>query len=252
MKLRQVKLLLALALLFNTSLYGKDVTKNVQSTSKSITHKLWDELLTIHVSDKGIVNYKGFIKDKVKLDKYLKLLSSAHPNTSWSRNERKAYWINAYNAFTIKLVITKYPLKSIKDIGGSFVSPWDIKFIEIEGHKYTLGNIEHNILRKKFNDPRIHFAINCASYSCPKLLNTAYTASQLDSQLEKMAKDFINDPAKNKITSTSVQLSELFKWFKDDFTKQVTIIDFINKYSDVKVNANAKISYATYNWNLNE
>ncbi|HKL40494.1 MAG TPA: DUF547 domain-containing protein, partial [Cryomorphaceae bacterium] len=122
---------------------------DVQSDSKPVSHSTWDSLLKKHVNDQGMVDYKGFINDSTKLNRYLDLLENNHPNEkNWTRDERLAYWINAYNAFTIKLVTKHYPVESIKDIGSSinipFVStPWDIKFIEIEGKEYDLNNLEH-------------------------------------------------------------------------------------------------------------
>ena len=130
-------------------------------------------------------------------------------------------------------------------------SPWDIKFIRIGKELYDLNNIEHDILRSKFNEPRIHFAIVCASVSCPKLLNEAFEGSRINAQLEAQAIAFINDPARNKITPNQAQLSSIFSWFKGDFTKQGTLISFINRYSKVKLHQNAKISSLDYNWNLN-
>ena len=224
---------------------------------KPPSHAVWEKLLKKNVNEAGLVNYKGFQKDKAELDSYLKTLSDNSPQTSWSENEQKAYWINAYNAFTVSLILQHYPVKSIKDIGAAiqipFVNtPWDIKFINLGGKKYDLNNIEHGILRKKFNDPRIHFAIVCASMSCPRLRNEAYTAVKLDMQLEEGGKDFLNDRSKNNINTDKVQLSKYFSWYKGDFTKNGSIGDFINKYSQTKINANTSINYLDYNWNLNE
>ena len=217
----------------------------------------WDKLLKKYVSEAGLVNYKGFQKDKIELDAYLKTLSDNAPQTSWSENEQKAYWLNAYNAFTVSLILQHYPVKSIKDIGPAIQIPfvntlWDIKFISIGGKKYDLNNIEHSILRKKFNDPRIHFALVCASISCPRLRNEAYTSVKLDKQLEDAGNDFLNDRLKNNISTDKVQLSKYFSWYKGDFTKNGSLADFINKYSHTKINANTKINYLDYNWNLNE
>lgn len=231
---------------------------DVASNSKPVTHEIWDALLKKHVSAKGGVDYQGLMLDSVKLNSYLKLLSENHPNAkNWSRNEQLAYWINAYNAFTVKLITKYYPVKSIKDIkkGVPFVNTvWDIKFIKIESATYDLNNIEHSIIRPKFNDPRIHFAVNCASGSCPSLLNEAYTAKRLDEQLDKVARSFLADKSKNKIASASkAELSKIFSWYKGDFTgKGQTVIDFINKYAPVKLDAKATITYLDYDWSLNE
>ena len=222
---------------------------------KAPSHQQWDKLLKKHIDESGMVNYKGFQEDNAALGAYLKTLSDNVPQSSWSENEQKAYWINAYNAFTVSLILQNYPVKSIKDIAGTVYkvdTPWDIKFINIGGKKYDLNNIEHGILRKKYNDPRIHFALVCAAISCPKLRKEAYTGSQLDAQLEDAGKDFLNDKSKNRINADRTDLSQYFSWYKDDFTKNGSFVNFINKYSETKINSNTKIGYLDYNWSLNE
>ena len=214
-----------------------------------IDHTPWDQLLQKHVSSNGNVNYEGFKSDIDRLNNYLVSISKIKPNTDWSRNETMAYWINAYNAYTIKLMLNNYPLKSIMDINGG--KACDLKFVEIEGEKYSLDNIEHDILRAKYFDSRIHFAVNCASISCPKLSNTAYFAEGLDQKLEKAAKEFINNSAQNTISSNKASVSKLFDWYKDDFTKNGTVKEYINKYSTTKLTTD-KISYKEYNWNINK
>ncbi|MDG1277673.1 MAG: DUF547 domain-containing protein [Algoriphagus sp.] len=221
-------------------------------------HQTWDQLLKAHVSPTGIVDYKGFIKDKAKLDAYLKTISENAPDRkTWSKNEQLAYWINAYNAFTVKLIVDNYPVKSIRDLGSALKIPmikdvWHYKFFKIGGQESSLDEIEHSILRKEFEEPRIHFAINCASVSCPPLLNEAFTAAKMESQLDRVAKTFVNDKSRNKISANAVEISSIFSWFKGDFTKNGSIIDFLNKYSTLKINSNAKVSHLDYNWNLNE
>ncbi len=219
------------------------------------SHQQWDKLLKKHVNTTGLVSYKGFQKDQAELSAYLKTLSDNAPQSNWSENDQKAYWINAYNAFTVALILKHYPVKSIKDIAGNIYkinTPWDIKFIEIGGKKYDLNNIEHGILRKKFDDPRIHFALVCASISCPKLRNEAYTGPQLNVQLDGAGKDFLNDRSKNRIGADKAELSKYFSWYKGDFTKNGSLADFINKYSQTKMNSNTKINSIDYNWSLNE
>ncbi len=222
---------------------------------KAPSHQQWDKLLKKHVNAAGMVNYKGFLRDKSELDVYLKTLSDNAPQKTWSQNDQKAFWINAYNAFTVSLILQKYPVKSIKDIAGKIYkinTPWDIKFIKIGKETYDLNNIEHGILRKKFNDARIHFALVCASISCPRLQQEAYTGAQLNAQLDDAGKEFLNDKSKNNITAASANLSKYFSWYKGDFNQNGSLADFINKYSQTKMNGNTKISYLDYNWNLNE
>jgi hypothetical protein len=225
--------------------------------SKPITHEIWDGLLKKYVGADGFVNYKGFIRDSAELNRYLKVLESAHPNDkNWTRNEQMAYWINAYNAFTVQLIVRNYPVGSIKDIkrGLAFVnSVWDIQFIHIQGFTYDLNNIEHNILRPIYKDARVHAAVNCASYSCPKLRPEAFTAARLDAQLDDAMAGFINDPVRNRITPQKAELSEIFKWFKGDFERDgKSLRDFINRFSTVKITDQTEITHIDYNWKLNE
>ena len=220
-------------------------------------HSTFNTLLNKHVDSEGWVDYDGFLKDKDQLTAYLDLLKKNPPNKStWSDNEQLAYWINVYNAFTIDLVLQHYPVESIRDIGSKIQiprvsSPWSHKFIEINGEKHSLDNIEHGIIRKQFDEPRIHFAVNCASYSCPLLRNEAFVADKLDQQLDEQTRKFINDPTRNKITSKKAQLSKLFSWYTGDFTKNSTLKEYIAKYADAEVTKSTKISYLDYRWELN-
>lgn len=237
-------------------LLGVALTANSQSKP---THEAFDALLKKYVSVEGKVNYKGFIKDSANLNGYLNLLSKTPPDEkTWSREEQMAYWINAYNAFTIKLIIKYYPIKSIKDIGSSiqipFVNtPWDIKFIAIGNEKLDLNTMEHGKLRKSFDDPRIHMALVCASKSCPILLNEAYNARKLDEQLTRQTIAFFADSFRNKVSPDRPQLSMIFNWYGMDFSKNGhSVISFVNTYSKVKIKPKAKIDYLDYDWGLND
>lgn len=222
-----------------------DPLNNVVTTIK---HDLWNELLQKHVSDKGEVNYKGFSNDKVNLYNYIQTLQNHFPKDTWDRSSKLSYWINAYNAFTVDLILRNYPLESIKDIK----DPWEQRLWNIDNKWYNLNDIEHQILRK-MEEPRIHFAIVCASVSCPKLQNEAFTASDLETQLTQATMAFLNDPTKNIITEDDLKLSKIFKWFSKDFkTKDGNIIDFLNQYVSVLISDDAKKSYLDYNWNLND
>ena len=212
-------------------------------------HANWSSLLKKHVTSAGKVNYKGFKKDVTKVDAYISDLKKHAPQSSWSSNEKKAYWINAYNAFTVKLILTKYPTKSIKSLKFNGKSAWDHKWIDISGKKLSLNDIENVKLRKTFKDARIHFVINCASYSCPILLNKAITASNINQLLTQQTKKFLSDQTRNKISANKAQISELFKWYSTDFGD---IITFINKYSTTKVAKGTAVTYLKYNWNINE
>ena len=222
------------------------------------SHEKWDQLLQHHVDAEGIVNYKGFIQDSSELNAYLQLLSLSPPNKKkWSREERMAFWINAYNAFTVKLIIDNYPVASIKDIGAKvqipFVNtPWDIKFITIGDEKLDLNNIEHKKLRKVFDDPRVHFCVVCASKSCPKLLNKAFKADILDEQMDQQARDFLANDFRNQVEPNKLVISKIFSWYSMDFPKKAKFIEFLNQYAPTKINPDATIDYLHYNWNLNE
>ncbi|MFK7756230.1 MAG: DUF547 domain-containing protein [Flavobacteriales bacterium] len=224
--------------------------------SQPVSHEIFDELLKKHVSNSGEVNYKGFIADSVKFNEYFQLLETNHPLRKWTDNERLAYWINAYNAYTIRLIYRNYPVESIKELGGSIYkvnTSWDIKFINICGEIYDINNIEHQKIRGQFAEPRIHFAVNCASVSCPKLLNEAFIAGKLDEQLDRVAKEFINNTAKNRISSEKASLSKIFKWYSGDFEQgKESALGFINKYANTKLTEQTEIEFMDYNWNLND
>lgn len=222
------------------------------------SHEIWNLLLKKHVSPDGKVDYRGFIQDKTILEKYLRIVSENAPDRkTWSKDQQLAYWINVYNAFTVKLIVDNYPVKSIRDLGPVLKIPmlkdvWHYQFFQIGGKKSSLDEIEHSILRKEFEEPRIHFAINCASVSCPPLLNEAFVSEKIEAQLSHVTRSFINDPLRNKIAVDKVELSSIFSWFKEDFTKKGSLVDFLNQYSMLKIKMTARISYMDYNWNLNE
>lgn len=148
----------------------------------------------------GVVDYQGFKKEEQTLDQYLNLLDKTDP-AELSRNEQYAYYINVYNVYTLKLILDNFkdgkPLDSIKDIGGLFKSPWKIDFVKAGGKVYKLDDIEHNVLRPTFKDPRVHFAVNCASKSCPPLISVPYQGDTLDQQLDENTISFLNDSKHN-------------------------------------------------------
>ena len=221
-----------------------------------VQHGEWDALVKKHVSKNGMVDYQGFLKDKKQLQVYLDKLSANRPTSKWSKNEKMAFWINAYNAFTVKLILDHYPINSIKDIkkGIPFVnSVWDIAFIPMGKEKIDLNYIEHTILRKEFKDPRIHAAINCASFSCPLLRNEAYYASRLDEQLNDAMRKFVNDSQRNQLDKSNIKISKIFSWFAGDFKLNgSSVVDYLNKYAKKRVQPNAKIDFLEYQWELND
>jgi len=231
--------------IIDTVLFIKDA--KFTTAKDLIATDTWNTLLQKHVTKDGIVNYKGFKTDRTELQKYITSLSEYMPLETWSKEEKLAYWINAYNALTIDLILRNYPLKSIKDIK----TPWEQRLWKLGEKWYNLNEIEHQILRK-MDEPRIHFAIVCASYSCPKLLNKAYTAKNLEAQLTEATRNFLKDPERNNLTENNINLSKIFKWFAKDFKTNGSLIDFLNTYSDITIVKNAKKSYKDYNWDLNE
>ncbi|KJD37019.1 hypothetical protein PW52_00740 [Tamlana sedimentorum] len=226
-------------------------SKTTQSNLPLNLHNAWDALLQKHVTVVGNVNYDGFKTDEKLLNNYIKSLQAIYSTnefSSFSKNQKLAFWINAYNAFTIDLILRNYPVKSIKDIK----NPWDERLWKLEEKWFNLNDIEHNILRK-MDEPRIHFAIVCASISCPKLQNQAFKTSNLNEQLTNATQQFLTDSSKNQISENTLKLSKIFKWFAKDFkTDDSNLIDFLNTYSQVKIAPNATKSYLDYNWNLNK
>lgn len=215
--------------------------------TETFSHQRWNKLLQKHVSISGNVDYKNFIEDKTTLAIYIDALTHAETIEDWSKEEKLAFWINAYNALTIDLIIKNYPVKSIKDIK----NPWEQRLWQFGDKWYNLEDIEHKILRK-MDEPRIHFAIVCASYSCPKLQNTAFTADNLEQQLTLATQEFLSDTNRNEISKNTLKLSKIFRWFSKDFEQNGSLIDFLNKYTEVTISAKAKISYKDYNWDLND
>ncbi|PKG42009.1 DUF547 domain-containing protein [Psychroflexus sp. MES1-P1E] len=214
-------------------------------------HQQWQDLLETYVNTQGDVDYKNLKQNEKKLDAYLDLISKNPPKDSWTKNKKKAYLINAYNAFAVKLILDHYPIESIKNIGGFFSSPFTTEFAKIGGKLYSLDDIEKGMLLE-MGDPRVHFAVNCASESCPKLLNEAYVAEKLEKQLDASAKTFVNSD-KNKLSKTKVELSKIFKWYASDFESEFgSVIRFINIYADETIDEEAFINFLSYSWELNE
>lgn len=221
--------------------------KEAENIAAPPSHDAWDKLLQQYVNAEGKVNYDGLKKDKAKLEAYLKALEANAPLDSWSKGEKMAFWINAYNAATVKLIVDNYPLASITKLDGG--KTWDVKRVKIGGKTYSLNNIENDILRPQFKDARIHFAVNCAALGCPPLLNRAWTAANLESNLEKQALAFINNPRFNKISEKSVQVSKIFEWYAADFGN---LISYLKKYTTKKLSPDAKVTYLDYDWGLNK
>ncbi|QSE97119.1 DUF547 domain-containing protein [Fulvivirga lutea] len=247
--------ILLLSIILSTTA-GCNANKRTDVKTSPPSHSLFNNVLDQHVKG-DMVDYDGLKKNQQELLEYLHILSENPPTENWSKNEKLAYWINAYNAFTLKLIIDNYPVESITDLHPTIHIPllntvWHKKFFKIGGLEMSLDEIEHKILRKEFNEPRIHFAINCASVSCPPLRNEAYTAEQLDKQLDEQARAFINDKQRNVITENNPRVSKIFSWFKGDFKQSGTLISYLNKYSNIQINENADVDFLDYDWGLND
>lgn len=238
-------------------------------------HSLWDELLKKHVvsinqETSTQVNYGNFLQDRSQLKTYLNSLKTIPLNRfeSWSKPDQLAFLINAYNAWTIELILTEYPdVESIKDLGSWLQSPWGKSFIPLLGKTRSLDDIEHGLIRAegKYEDPRIHFAVNCASIGCPALSSTAYTGSNLDIQLDTATRSFLSDRSRNRLKGRTLEVSKIFDWYHEDFERNwqgyKTLPQFFIQYSaalglnekaiqDLKSGAIA-IEFLDYNWQLN-
>jgi|GEM_PF-410207 len=209
-------------------------------------HKAWDKLLKKYVDAAGLVDYDTWYSEMAGLDSYLVTLQGAQGIKSWTADQQLAYWINSYNAHTIKLVLESYPVKSIKKLNGG--QPWKMVWIPSEIGELSLDAIENEIIRPQFGEPKIHFALVCAAISCPVLSQDAYTASKLDEQLEISTRKFMNSQW-NQISPTEMKLSPLFDWYAADFGD---VKEFVRKYSRVPLEDEVSISYTSYDWNLNK
>lgn len=211
-----------------------------------VDYSSYEKVLKNNVTDSGIVDYESIIRNDLDvLNRFLDQISRTDPQRL-STDEQLAFWINAYNAFTIKLIIDHWPLRSIMEIYDG--EPWDKKWIGIDDKTYSLDDIEHDIIRDQFGDPRIHFAVNCAAKSCPPLLNKPYTGATLDKQLEDQTRKFINDSRSNQISQNQLILSKIFEWYAEDFAD---LKGFLNKYSESDINPDASVRYNTYDWTIN-
>ncbi len=235
--------------------------------TETFTHDLFDSVLTQHVNELGRVDYSRLQKNPEDLNAYLRLLSEtspdSHPKMFPTHDHELAYWMNAYNAFVLKGVIDHYPIESVRKVKLFYGFFWHLKF-RAGGRSHTLHEIENKIIRERYKDPRIHFAINCASLGCPRLPQKAFRAEDLDSFLDDLTKEFVSDPEKVEVTSDSIRLSKIFEWYKDDFLdylkneyhhKDPTLVDYLEKYLPAEEHAlikGKKIKFMDYDWGLND
>ncbi|MCB0421201.1 MAG: DUF547 domain-containing protein [Bdellovibrionales bacterium] len=230
-------------------------------------YKSYEEILKKFVVVSGpvsTVKYKSLKTNRTELDQFTQSLSSVTQKqfNEWTQPQQIAFLINAYNALTLKLIIDHYPVKSIKKIGSFFSSPWKKEFFSLFGKKSFLDHIEHGILRKKYSEPRVHFAVNCASIGCPALANFAYTAEKLEEQLQQQTKLFLSDSKRNTLNTKSktLRLSKIFDWFEEDFSKNKnSVAKFIAPHitgdktlQKSIIDGTYKIEFHSYDWNLND
>lgn len=223
-----------------------DVTMKEDTPDFNIhEYKKLNTFLGKYVSAAGNVNYASIKSNKTELNEIIAEFKQSTPSSSWSKNQKLAFWINTYNIFTIKLIVDNYPTSSITKIASK---PWDKKIVTIGDKVYSLDYVENGIIRKQFNEPRIHFALNCASESCPILLNKAYTASNLSTYLTSQTKKFLNDTSKNSFSKKEAKISKIFDWYKADFPD---VMGFIKKYYPMDYTPK-KTTYMDYSWDLNK
>lgn len=227
----------------------------------SINHTDWDEILKKEVkflkNGQSLFNYQNIKNNPTKFYNYLKSLSdlSKKDYDKMSKEDQMAFLINAYNAFTVKLIIENYPLKSIKDIGSFFFSPWKKEFFKLLGKKRHLDYIEHEVLRKDFKEPRVHFAVVCASMGCPNLQNFAWTGKKLEEQFQLATKNFLGQKDKNFYDKKKKTLfiSKIFKWYGDDFNSlHKSAKNFILNFYKIEDKKDIAIKWQDYKWELNE
>ncbi len=240
------------------------------------THAAWTTLLKKHVvvidgGKASKANYTGFAQDRATLKSYLDSLSgvSATEYAGWKKPEQLTFLINAYNAFTVEKILTRYPdLKSIRDFGSVFGNPWKDKFFSLFGKPMTLDGIEQDTIRAPgaFDDPRIHFAVNCASIGCPMLREEAYVPDRLDRQLEEQAERFLSDRTRNRYAGDVLEVSKIFDWYKKDFSSGyrgiASVEQFLGKYATLLADkpedqkavreGKVKVKYLDYDWSLND
>lgn len=238
-------------------------TAHDPSAVTTIDHNPWDRFLKTYVSAfPDGVNRVAYARvsdtDRKRLDRYIDDLTVL-PISAYSRDEQRAYWINLYNALTVQLILDHYPVKSIRRIKPNVFSfgPWRKKLITVEGERLSLDDIEHRILRPIWRDPRLHYAINCASIGCPNLGTEAYTASNADTLLDRGAQTYVNNARGAEFRNGRLIVSSIYKWFQEDFgDSDEGVIEHLQRYAEptlaARLNGTKKISGDRYNWALND
>ena len=244
--------------LFALALGSATLASPVAAAGFDQSHAIFDGVLKQYVKN-ARVDYASLKAHPQDLDRYLNQVAAVSKAEfeKWSEPQQIAFLINTYNAYTLRLIIDHYPLKSIKDIGGWFSGPWDQSVVELFGETMDLNTVEHKILRVDYAEPRIHFALVCAAKGCPPLRGEVYTGSLLEAQLADQAKQFLADTNKNRIGASerTVYLSPIFKWYGGDFEKKSgSVLAALQPYWPEKAGSTdgLKIRYTDYDWSLNE
>lgn len=227
------------------------VTAQAFDHSHTVFNELLDDVVVVN-GHQSRVRYDEVANQLGNLEAYLEQLSGVSQSEfdQFTKDEQLAFLINTYNAYQLKQVIDHYPIKSIKDVGSFFSSPWSKEFFTLFGEPASLDHVEHGLIRTIFDEPRIHFAVNCASISCPPLMAEAFVADRLNEQLEAATFNFLRDTAANRLEGDELYLSKIFNWYADDFKQGV--IPFVAKYRpDWTANGTPELGYTDYDWNLN-
>ncbi len=235
-----------------------------ENDNRQIPHDTWGSFLKLYAerSDDGVVRFdyaRVTVQDRALLDDYISALSSLRIS-GYSRAEQFAYWVNLYNALTVQVVLDHYPVKSIRDIDispGLFADgPWRKKLVEVEAEPLGLDDIEHRILRPGWGDPRIHYAVNCASIGCPNLQLVPFTAANSEQLLDRAARDYINHPRAVSVDERGLGLSSIYNWFEADFTNDGGVLGHLEQYADAdllnRIDGIVRVRGYSYDWTLND
>lgn len=283
--MNRLLVVLVLAATTAVSVHAQAQTGESKSSSEAtgLDMKDYADVLSTYVNDKGMVDYRGLQSNRAILDRYAASMARLDPKVyeAWSEKQKIAFWINAYNSLTLRVIIDHYPIKSGGFLSGirfpknsirQIPGVWDKIEHAVMGRKMTLDAIEHETLRKQFDEPRIHVALVCAAMGCPPLRNEPYTGDRLDDQLEDQSRKFLRNPKKFRIDrgSNTVYLSSIFEWFGGDFSNQYQtngfsqadasarpVLEFISRHvgdgdSQYLKKHKYRIDYLDYDWSLNE
>ena len=258
-----------LSVLLLAGCFSKASVQSIQpdrpvTTPDTFDHGAFDAVLREVVDARGFVDYAALADDSSVLDRYLADLAATDPS-ALGDDDRLAFWLNVYNAYTLKLVADNYPVESIREVvGGLFIplvnSPFKVDFVVVAGETMTLDAVEHGVIRDEFDEPRIHFALVCAAVSCPPLRAEAYAGDRLDDQLDDQGQRFLTNQAKNEVPAddSTIRLSKIFSWFGGDFGDDDAALQaFIARYFDDDVRDRLErgaydIAYLDYDWSLND